>query len=525
MLPRWLPLQRAAQTGEFSPTTRKILNPAKLRYLTGLKNHADAVFQMTVASWNQKRDIIEAQELVAAAVVYNVRNESVQDAARLLLAEADLSASMRSVIAIAIGEKITKKDANTGHMVADTQIKIALHKKRLQLNPHDALSAAEMALFYTYLGQSTQARLALERASISAPDSRYVLRAIARFSAHEGDPEVGLHYLHRSARSDVDPWLLSAKLSLSRHIGQSPTNWRKSKLLANDENFHPRSVSELSAQLATFSADSGSKKQTVRMLDRSVISPTENTLAQLEHIDRKFSLGFSERVIDAQLPASDEATAHRMLSLGQLPLAIDACRAWSELEPFSSSPAIFGSFIASIKETYATDGIALIDNALTSNPFDETLLNNKAVLLSLNDDPQAALKCLEKFSANEEDSGVSYSATTGLIQMRLGNLDEGISHYEQAILTAKAKRQPLVALRAFLYFSREIIRLDPASKNGVLRIISTSFEKLERAKVRPPVDLELLREIVEKIAEQSDTVSGPAAVGTIVNPIDVADLN
>lgn len=521
MLPRWLPLHKAVTTGEMSPSTIGVISLAKAEYLSKLKDRAGTTFATALSDWRQSRDEVEAQELIAASVVYNFVNNDVVEAANLLLSNTEVSPSVRSVIAVALGETVTGKEKQAAYAAAETQTQISIHKQRLQLNPHDALAAAEMALFYTYLGQTNSAKAALRRAVISAPDSRYVLRAMARFSVHEGDPEAGLFYLKKSGRSDVDPWLLAAKLALVRRAGGSPKNWRRSQQIANDDNFHPRSVSELSAQLATFAADTGARKQTIKLLDRSARSPTENAVAQLEHIDRKLSLGLTNRRVDGELTASDEAVAHRMLSLGQLKLAIDACSSWSQLEPFSTGPAMFGSFIASIKESNAELGVSLIEKALAANPFDASLLNNKAVLLSLMGRPKEAENCVAYYGPDEEDAGITYSATKGLISMRLGMFDEGMQHYEHAITLAKKQGKPLIALRGFLFVAREIIRFDPSLTSALLKIADDSIETLKRRKVHVPIDLTLLREAVELTAADPNLRGRETALGNIIDPIDL----
>ena len=521
MLPRWLPLRKALGTGEFSSAESSIKDEAKVLQLRGLQQRAEAAFQAAERNWIRTPDEIAAQELLAAAVIFDRRDGAVQDAARLLIEHCDLLPAMRSIILAALGEAATVTGKAVGQFSAETYAAIGQHKRRLQFNPNDALSAAEMALYYSYLGQLSQSRQALERAIMQAPNNRYVLRAMSRLAAHENDPELGLYYLRKSPRSDVDPWLVSAKLALARNAGIAPMRWRQSQHIANSDGYSPRSISELSAQLATLSADAGSRKQAIRFLDRSAISPTENAVAQLEHVNRKYSLGISERANRNDLPESDEATAHRMLSLGQVSRAVEACGSWSELEPFSAEPAVLGSFLACISGGTIDQGIRLLDCALISNPSDETLLNNKAVLLSLADQPREALEVLSHCRPASLDGDPTYWATTGLVAMRSGHFDEGISHYEKAISIAKEERKPLVALRAFLFMGREMIRFDPSVAGVVSKAAEASFKKLDHAKVRVPIDLTLLGEVIEGVAKNPPKTGYGTAVGPLIDPVDI----
>jgi tetratricopeptide (TPR) repeat protein len=524
MLPRWLPLEKAMHTGEFSSSERIMKNEMRALHAKSIVSRAEEAFRAAKNAWLRDRGEIEAQELIAAAVVFGSRDDATEDAARLLLESSSLSPYMRPIILSALGEDITVAEKISGQFIAATCAAIAQHKRRLSVNPHDALSATEMALFYMYLGQSSTARKALERAVLQAPNNRYVLRALARLAAHENEPDLGLHYLKKSARSDFDPWLVAARLALIRHSGRAPARWRQTQNMANSDSYHPRSISELSAQLATLSAESGSRKQAIRLLGRSAISPTENTIAQLEHMNRKYSIQVFEEKSNEDPVDSDEAIAHRMLFLGQITRAVEACGAWSNLEPFSLEPAILGSFIACLSESSISQGIDLLNRALISNPFEETLLNNKAVLLSLADRPDEALESISQCRPSPDDDGTTFWATSGLIAMRSGKFDEGSSHYEKAISIAKGKKRPLVALRAFLFFAREVIRCDPRLAVDTNKVVEASFKKLGRLNVRVPIDLVLLGESIEN----SSKSPAPTGLGTFcvpsIDPVDLEDL-
>lgn len=524
MLPRWLPLDKAVGTGEFSSAEASVRNDAKASQLKYIERRAELAFKAAETEWVSVGGEIEAQELVAAAVVFNRSDKSAQDAARFLLEAGQISAYMRPIVLSVLGENITTKEKSEGQFAAETFSAIAQHKRRLRINPHDALSAAEMALFYTYLGQLSNARRVLERAVSQAPNNRYILRAMARLSAHEDDPELGLHFLANSARTEVDPWLVSTKLALLRHSGHSPMRWRQSQNMANSDSFHPRSISELSAQLATLSADSGSRKQAIRLLARSAISPTENAVAQLEHVNRKYSLGITVQHSSPDSIESDEAVAHRMLALGQVTRAVESCAAWSHLEPFNSDPAVLGSFVASITESAIPQGIQLLDQALVSNPLDETLLNNRAVLLSLAGRADEAEICLSQCRPDRQDGGATFYATTGLVAMRSGRFDDGVIDYEKAIKTARNDRKPLVALRAFLFFAREVIRFDPGMGEEISKVIDSSFKKLERSNVRIPIDLVLLGEAIDAVAKNSENGGPGTFIGPFIDPVDIEGL-
>ena len=67
--------------------------------------------------------------------------------------------------------------------------------------------------------------------------------------------------------------------------------------------------------------------------------------------------------------------------------------------------------------------------------------------------------------------------------------DEGVLDYERAISIAKERRRPLVALRAFLFLAREMIRFDPKVGEEIYKIVDASFKKLERANIKAPIDL------------------------------------
>ena len=127
-------------------------------------------------------------------------------------------------------------------------------------------------------------------------------------------------------------------------------------------------------------------------------------------------------------------------------------------EPFSSRPAIFGSYIAAVgmedfplSEEFARKG-------LQTNPDDLLLKNNLAFALASQDFVEKAFEVLVTANGSGKSMNVHITllATRGLVNFRATNLEKGKILYEEAIDLAKKNNLIDIMASASINYAREL---------------------------------------------------------------------
>jgi tetratricopeptide (TPR) repeat protein len=294
---------------------------------------------------------------------------------------------------------------------------------------------------------------------------------------------------------------MSAKLATEAAQGSKVTSWRRAKALLANEHFSNKDRSELAAEIGTLELAGGSRKQALKVLKLGISDPTENAIAQIEWIGRQ-SRAFNPKELLPDLGISDEAIANRAFSESNWQAALKAAENWASLEPFSTRPAIFGSFVASISNHSVDRGLALVRGGLRSNPRDFSLLNNSIVLLCYGGRlPEAnlAYRRLLDVPHSPLDS-VTLLATGGLLAFRDGRVSEGIELYEAAINRAVELKQPILAFRAYCFRAREMSLLDGSVAELLSRNIQSAILFVEKRGVTLPKEILILKEQIDAAA-------------------------
>lgn len=510
VLPRWLSISRAIETGVFARPGRVKYDPNRAQFCNEHVASLEAEFSRRERKWHRSRDVSDAEELISVALVARKEAEaSVVAAANTVVSIENSGTAMKELSRGILCGDLSSLTRKSFIDPANIREEIRRRKQRLSVNPKDALLLTETALCHANLGQLKSSEKLLRRALAISPNSRFVLRATARFFCHDNRPDEAMHVLQQSPRLNLDPWLKAAELAIAGILGGSIKGWRKSRALAADNALSPRDRSELATELATFEFSAGARKAGLLQIRTAVIDPTENATAQIEFLAGKTD----DFAVDEFLPdlsCAMEAQAYNSYRKGELRTAFEACEVWHELEPFSIRPAIFGSFLSTSKTNSIDRGIALGKAGLVSNPNNSILQNNLAVLFAYKGDIDAA----EQFAArarisSEDKSDIANVATRGLIHFRKGEIEDGVANYQKAIEQAVAKRNAELAVRAYAFRAREITRLDPSLNADFRDEFAKIQKKLFGASRRLPRDVELIvTEFSEQGSETKDLLLG-----------------
>lgn len=494
VVPRWRTLNQSQISGEFDSvrshaTSRHIALDGE-RVMSYLRRD----FEAEKKAWLKTEHISSAEELLTSAIALGERDDPAVLSAAIAVSSVETTApAMAAFSEEIVHGRIDRSISPTLVSVAKLRSEIAIRKHLLSLNPRDGLLVAEMALLHLNLGQDHKTKSLLRRAQQVLPNHRYVLRAAARFWCHEGKPDKALSILRGSERTNIDPWLKAAEMATEAITGSSPSKWKVAKDLVRSGRFSPRALSELASQIGTFELKDGSKKQAMEMLRIGATSPTENAIAQIEFVGRETASFEPDELIGSRQDAY-EASAHKAYWRDQWDEALEACESWHLIEPFSTRPAIFGTFVASVRSTSLERGLALAMAVHNANPNDPLLLNNLAVIHAYMGNVNEATQALKLSKATfDADLLISNKATEGLIEFRTGNFSEGSKLYQAAINDALDKKKYISALRAYCFLGREMTRVGSEWAEIFGSEVDRTVNKLRKRGVPIPRDVEIIR--------------------------------
>lgn len=349
---------------------------------------------------------------------------------------------------------------------------------------------SELARLYSILGQKTQAIRSIKISHSLAPNNRYILRSFSRLMAHYNEIDFAHDILRKNRQTKYDPWLLASEIAFAS-LRKKNSNLIKFGIeLINSKNLNAFSLSELASSIGTVELLNGSRKKSKTLFEIALISPNDNSLAQIQWANYK------EHFFDLDVKSFGENHNFEALTLGSYynknyRKAIENAEKWFIEMPFAKRPIMFGHHAASIFLEDEETAIKFCRAGLISNPNDPQIINNIAFSLSSSNNAKGAFEYLNKISIpNVQDAinRICLLATTGLAYYRSELPTTGREFYIQAMNEAKEKKQPNLYHQALLYFTREEILIKSTEYEGLLdqvkKIPDNSIEEIRIMKKR-----------------------------------------
>ena len=447
LVPRWRFSDAPTNPAEFAS------DPRSKRALTLNKAYLDE----KLFDWKLRRSTGNAVDLVSCGVSGRWLDE-IQPAAEFLLQQSH--ALSPQVSALATRALQLKSAENNGRPLTlsplqpmtweNACLRISLARHRLHRDPRNVLAWLDLARAYITLGHRDKGVQSIERALYLAPHHRQVLRSAARLFVHTEDKGRAHTLLVRSPRTANDPWLIAAEIAIAKIAERSPRYIRKGRQIVETSGLPPSHLTELQSALGTSEFYDGANRKAKQRFLASLTAPTDNALAQARWMRTQLpGIHIGESAFS--LPLGFEARSWRALEQGRWDEARSECELWLTDEPYSSRPAIFGSYV----------GISLTNDfvfaekcsraGLTADPREETLRNNLTVALAYQGRLEEALEEFNKITTplSSEFPIYVYVATAGLLQFRLGDIESGRELYAKAEKFApKARRHRVSIFRA-----------------------------------------------------------------------------
>lgn len=490
-VPRWRTWKDAVDLGHADPSD-EVRAPQKPNSTELLRVQFD---------WETNRSVPFAGDFLGVAYANGERGVA-REAAEFLVKYP----SRTSVAARRLAEEVLREQQSGGLdspdppsvSVSGRYEKIRKLRAFIHDFPYAPLSYMDLAREYVALGQSFAAVKPVEIALALAPNNRFIIRSAARFFLHIDDRQRAHHILRTAPLVKSDPWLLGAEIAVASAAGQTSSLVKTGHQIVDSSKFAPFHISELASALGTLECETGNRRLVKRLLRRALIEPTENVVAQAGWISRQFGDFQLDRHLNT--PRSYEARAWAYLLDGHWTDSVKAAGLWLRDEPFSKRAAAFGSWAALTTLMESERAAEFAKLGLITHPKDSLLLNNLAVALANLGKPKEALETFLKIE-NREDGDLThavYLATNGLIQFRLGSVEDGRRLYRMGIAEAREKKDVSTAVMAVLHLAREEAIHTPAEARRLIREVMEELPKL------PKAQYEIAARFLEKLGMASE---------------------
>lgn len=489
IIPRWRDSATTSALGELGQPT-----PAPQPIV------AAADFEQKALAWERERTASSAAELVAAALVLGRERDAIEAAQFLIHREATVTTAVRDVaqaVLLRAGEITPPPVSEDPTWRESARSRIKYLRFRLRNEPRNAVLWTDLSREYASIGLSDQAARAMDTAVALVEGNRFVLRSAVRLWVHLHDPEHAHDLLRRRPATQEDPWLTAAEIAVASVAERQSRLLKRGNQMMSSGRFDARQTSELASALATLAMKDGSAKTTRRLFAQSLVSPTDNSLAQATWAARRFP-GISVDPNALALPRTFEARAWQFFGVRQWAQSIEQCTLWMRDEPFAKRAAQMGSYMALVGANDPKLAEMLVKEGLRSHPSDPALLNNLIVGLIEQgrlDEAETLYHSIGR-PVSDQESETTLIATGGLLAFRRGNSDLGRKLYADAIAVAIAADLNRIAVIAELYMIREMVR---AGEPGVA---ATLTEALRNHGKLPDADVQ---ELLGRIRQEHNT--------------------
>jgi len=345
-----------------------------------------------------------------------------------------------------------------------------------RINPFNSLQWCNLGYYYTKLGLKDKAKKAFLTSFGLNNSNRHIVRSVARFFLHMGDIEFGHRILTMSPRINNDASLVSAEIAYSELMKRKSKFIDKGIRLKDDENISVFEKNELIAQIATLEFSHGKNKKGKLLVEKCLLGPNENSLAQISFLKRKHNIE-SITEITPMVIFQYEDLARKYFFNAEYEKAFENAKKWFDFQPFGDHPASFSTYIASAILDKQQEAIDIANKALKITPNSFALKNNLAFALAKSNKIEEAvdvLKNINKTEISDYDRAV-LNATNGFIAFKLGDINLAKLDYDEAIKYFRMNKDDEDSLARALYNYSNI--LDKNESDIVLREVSELSKK------------------------------------------------
>ena len=409
--------------------------------------------QERIINWKERPSVMSAGELVGAALVEGREQQAVEAASVLLSPRSSATSGLRKLA------ELTRKRAvlDTASVDLSTPDYRRLKRQwrlRTRLHPASALAWVELSLLDVISDRERAAKRSMSVALQLAPNNRHVLRSACRLYLHFGDPGRAYETITKCDAIRTDPWLMAAELAIAELAECQPRFFNRGRVLVMEGTIVPRQFTELAGAVGTLELIAGRRKRARDYFRKSVIAPTGNALAQAEWASPSFGSELVDQAYVDTATEIEEAIALQYLNNEEYRKVPGACEVWAHTEPYAIRPYEIGSSVSALLEDYGGT-LSTAQRGLKIHPKSGLLLNNYAFALANLGELGAAQKILARIVSRDGPEWPVSEANRGLVAMRRGAHDLGVSLYRNAIGDFRRRGSGRGADIASIYLARE----------------------------------------------------------------------
>lgn len=459
VIPNWRSFNKTFRLGELNSPHK---NNPKLDISLSIDSYLE--------DWRNNNTIAYAADLISAAVVNGFeRNKVVVEAAQFIInnykeaTQSQISLAIRVIpdgdvrVNIFKLDRITIDDFNIYVNPKLIWQKIQTLKRASIEFPYNPIGWIELSRQYSIIGQEKKAIKAMKIALQLTPENRFVLRCAVRLFAHFNNFELAHDTVRKNRLTNFDPWLTSAEIAMATIRNRSSKFINRGQEMISSNNFSSFSTTELASALGTVELINGSRKKSRDFFRKSLESPNDNSLAQIEWASKK-DKGLEITPSEFKVIHSFEAKALDDLEKEKLHDALNNTFRWFLDMPYLKRAIMFGSHISSSLLDDQATSREFLKAGLISHPNDPQLINNIVYSLAMENNISKATEYLKKLppqSYLEKVTSICLTATRGLVNFRSGVPDIGRKLYLEAIQEAKEIQNQHFNWLAILNYARE----------------------------------------------------------------------
>jgi len=418
-------------------------------------------------AWDRSKTPAIAGDLLSAAFVNGfMDDEVVRNAATYLIKAGNRATSAQMNLANLVLRTVKStadqpsSEETAGKFSSDRYYGEIRHLRQLiNEHPYNSILYVEISRIYAILGLELKSIRNMLMALSLAPTNRFILRAAVRLFVHYDKASYIHNILRKSPLLTIDPWITSAEIALATIRQKESLHIRHGIRMIESGRYSWHSLTELASSVGTVEYLSGNKKKAINLLKKALLSPNDNTLAQIAWINSKIPL-LETNPRNYQVQNTYEALALNDYFNRSFESALNSCKSWFLDMPFSKHPITFGAHIAGALLDDYDESIRLLKTGLISHPGDPQIINNIAYSYALQNkisEAESYLSQIDESYSIHPDSRICLTATRGLIRFRKGDTEGGSAHYREAIKSARLHKNAYLGWLASLNYAREIV--------------------------------------------------------------------
>lgn len=446
LIPKWRSFDSTVQLGELEYNSNGY---------NSLKSKDEV--ENKISEWHNIQDKASALELVTISKIYFLDDElkyskDIIDANNFLKSFDDENL----VSKIIDDAKQMSVDAIRNNIL--TINKIRNLKKKISIFSKNPIDWANLSYYYTILNQKEKAVRSMMIALSFNKNNRYIIRAAVRLFIHYGMFDSAYDILKKSQLTFIDPWVNSAYIAVSQLCKKPITKIKESLVLLNSENIHPFNITELASSLAMLEFKEGNDKKGKKNLKKSIISPNDNSAAQLQWISKNYiSLpSFEEELTHIEIKNNYEHDTLLYCYMQDFDKAVEEAEKWKEDESYSDKPNdILTCIYNTIYKDYSRSE-SLATDVLKIDPNNLRIKYSLIYSLIKQRKYESANQIMNEIRTNNQDSTqIILLADEGLIKIMNGQIEEGRNLYEQAIKMSNEKNLDYLKISAITHLAME----------------------------------------------------------------------